>query len=73
MKLNKLKLNEISKNNLTHKEMKMVVGGTSCTCSCYWEGRGGSNVEDNCNANVSVGSEGGYSEYGTTKMWCIKP
>lgn len=72
MKLNKLKLNEISKNNLTQKEMKMVKGGDpvvgrSCSCSCYWEGNTGSSTEDNCQANYAIGSKGGYSKDGDNK------
>lgn len=59
MKLNKLKLNEIAKNNLTHREMRHVVGGgsdVSCICACAYAGSGGgSSVADNCGANAARG------------------
>ena len=34
-----------------------------CTCSCYWEGSGGSSVEDNRNANIGSSSQHGCNQY----------
>ena len=36
-KLGKLKLNQISKNQLEDKKMDLLKGGGTCTCSCSCE------------------------------------
>jgi natural product precursor len=71
-KLNKLKINEISKNNLMHKEMKELIGGENryCRCSCYWEDQGGASVKDNCLANDAGGSSGYISYQGNNDHYC---
>jgi natural product precursor len=51
-KLEKLKLNALSEANLLDREMNGLRGGERfCTCSCYYEGKGGSSSGDNRNAN----------------------
>ncbi len=59
-KLGKLKLNVLSDNNLTDKEMNELKGGRDCTCSC----NGPSSSSDNKSANYNLGSNGGYSTSG---------
>ena len=65
-KLSKLKLHNLSQQNLEELEMNSLRGGKSCTCSCYWEGKGGSSSGDNSKANYKLGSDerGGYSSDG---------
>lgn len=46
-----MKLNALSEANLEEKEMKALKGGICCTCSCYRENYGGSDSNDNTNAN----------------------
>ncbi len=57
MKIKRLKLNVISAESLRQKEMNAIVGGKSCACSCYWEGRGGSSINDNNMANYRINAE----------------
>lgn len=66
MKLTKLKLSNLSDSNLKDKEMSSLIGGKECYCSCYWQGRSGSSVDDNVNANYVHGfdSKDGCNEYG---------
>lgn len=65
MKIKRFKLNALSAEGLRQKEMNAIVGGTRvCTCSCYWEGNGGSPSIDNKNANYALGDYGGESYYG---------
>jgi len=61
MKLKRLKLNVISAESLRQKEMNAIVGGKSCTCSCYWETKNGSSSGTNMHANYRIG---GYSSQG---------
>ena len=51
MKIKQLKLSRLSERELKEKEMNAILGGNSCSCSCYWEGRGGSSINDNNMAN----------------------
>lgn len=66
MKNTKLKLTALSDAIMKDKEMSAILGGNCCTCSCYWEGKGGSSVEDNKNANYAVD---GYSVNGCNGYW----
>ena len=70
-KLKKLKLNALSEVSLEDKEMKALKGGTCCTCSCYWENRGGSDSNDNMKANYKTGAEStqGCNEF----VYCDEP
>lgn len=61
----RIKLNKISSEELANRQMNELKGGiTCCTCSCYWEGNGGSSSNDNAAANTKIGPYGGYSEHG---------
>jgi natural product precursor len=64
-KLSKLKLHALNEQNLTEKQMNALRGGTTCYCSCYWAGQGGSSELDNRNANYNYGyhSNEGCSQY----------
>ena len=68
MKLKRLKLSDLSDKSLKDKEMNALRGGNCCTCSCYWEDRGGSSSMDNLDANHSsyTSSVDGCNQYG----WC---
>lgn len=49
--MKKLKLTTLSEAILKVKETNAIKGGNICNCSCYLEGKGGSPVNDNRNAN----------------------
>lgn len=51
MKIKRFKLNALSAEGLRQKEMNAIIGGKSCSCSCYWAGKGGSSIDDNNMAN----------------------
>ena len=51
MKFKRFKLNALSAEGLRQKEMNAIVGGNSCSCSCYWAEKGGSSINDNNMAN----------------------
>ena len=60
--LNKTKLNNLSAENLSEKQMKEIKGGSaSCYCGCYYAGQGGSTTSDNLFANCDVGLWSPYS------------
>ena len=65
MKIKRLKLNALSAEGLRQKEMDAIVGGKSCTCSCYWYGQGGSPSGTNTYANYGIG---GYSSQGCNQF-----
>lgn len=53
-----LKLNKLNMNQLSKEQLKAVRGGTApglCSCGCCYAGSGGSNTVDNAIAN----NEGG--------------
>lgn len=63
-KIKKLKLADIAYKNLSKRELKNVVGGTTytpvaCRCACAYAGSGGSSTNDNCVANYKGGAIGG--------------
>lgn len=65
MKIKRFKLNALSVEGLRQKEMNAIVGGYRiCTCSCYWENKGGSSSSNNKNANYALGDIGGVSYMG---------
>lgn len=66
-KINKLKLNQINKETMTPRQMSSVKGGNYCSCSCYWDGSGGSSARDNCGANMAFA---GYSGQGSNGNHC---
>jgi len=72
--LNKIKLNNLSAENLSEKQMKEIRGGgglVTCTCSCYWEDQNGSSADNNCKANtINNGTEGGHSSEGDNQKTC---
>lgn len=49
--MKKLKLTTLSASIVKDKEAKALWGGNCCSCSCYWEGKGGSTIEANEAAN----------------------
>ena len=51
MKLKRFKLNALSAEELRQKEMDALIGGNSCSCSCYWRKKGGSSLNANNMAN----------------------
>jgi natural product precursor len=68
--LNKIKLNNLSAENLSNKQMKEIKGGAgSCGCSCYYAQEGGSGTDDNCFANQDL-TGGGWSAYGPIIKTC---
>jgi natural product precursor len=51
-----LKLNKLNNDQLSKKQMKSVVGGsTVCQCCCLYANSGGSSVHDNAYANGAGG------------------
>lgn len=50
-----LKLNALSANSLTEREMNQMKGGKSCSCGCQHAGSGGSSIEANRDANYAGG------------------
>lgn len=68
-KIKKLKLNTLSENLLTQKQMNELKGGDwICTCSCLYENQGGSSSGDNSYANYDTADQnrsvGGSNCYG---------
>jgi natural product precursor len=64
-KLSKLKLNQLSENELNEREMCRLLGsGTpgNCQCGCNYSASGGSSTSDNSSANNTYG----YSSDPTT-------
>ncbi|GHT07639.1 hypothetical protein FACS189432_01660 [Bacteroidia bacterium] len=51
MKLDKIKLNQISKIELEKREMTSLVGGSCCNCGCA----GPSSIDDNHQSNYING------------------
>ena len=68
MKLDNFKINILSENNMSNKEMSDLKGGNNCSCSCYWANQGGSSIEDNrtANYNSNYQSIDGCNQYGET-------
>ncbi len=70
-RLNNLKLYELTADNLSDREMKEIRGGgRQCSCSCRWEGSGGSSTDDNCDANYGTGGSGIGSPIGSGNPKC---
>ena len=70
MEKKKIKLNLLSANNLRAKQMNDLIGGSpSCSCSCYYEGTGGSSTEANGNDNYYIGENGGHSTQGCNQYY----
>jgi natural product precursor len=70
--LNKIKLNNLSAENLSNKQMKEIKGGAGvCGCSCYYAEEGGSSTSANCFANEDLPTGAGVSIYGPIIMNCI--
>ena len=62
--LNKIKLNKLSSEKMTNRDLGMIKGGGGdCSCGCRYANDGGSSTSDNGNAN----NAGGYQPpYGGT-------
>ncbi|MCD7932600.1 MAG: TIGR04149 family rSAM-modified RiPP [Tannerellaceae bacterium] len=60
--LKKLRLTQLSQNEMNQREMNALNGGSSfCGCGCHYSGAGGgSSTAGNYNANQT----NGYSSYG---------
>ena len=57
MKLKKIKLNQLSRENLNNRQMNSLIGGyRNCACSC--SATGGSSALDNGHANANGGDYG---------------
>ena len=56
-KISKLKLNQLSKNDMEKREMNNLRGreGPCCGCGCHYSGSGGSSAYDNLNENYING------------------
>jgi len=50
-KICKLKLNQLSKNDMEKREMNNLRGGDCCGCGCHWD----SSAYDNLNENQKEG------------------
>ncbi len=59
MKMKRFKLNALAQQTIQQKEMDALLGGQSCSCSCYWAGQGGSSINDNNMANYQYGYSSG--------------
>jgi natural product precursor len=59
-KLSKLKLNIFREQDIAEKQMNALRGGSTCGCSCYWQGNTGANSDDNMSFNFN-------SEYHSTQ------
>ena len=68
-------MQSIKLNALADNAMNKIKGGDQttppepppvirCTCSCYWQGQGGSSNFDNGTANHAIGENGGHSIHG---------
>ncbi len=69
--MKKLKLSELTKNALSQKGLKNVIGGL-CGCACAYEGTpGGSSISANRSANNAGGKEspGDGPQYWTFEYW----
>jgi natural product precursor len=58
MKLNKIKLNELSNAQLNEREMCRILGGGTagcCQCGCHYANSGGSSSSANDSANNASG------------------
>lgn len=55
MKLQKIKLHDISGAELNEREMCRILGGVTCQCGCHYTTSGGSSTEDNNSANDAGG------------------
>lgn len=65
MKLNRIRLNALSESILRDKEMNAIFGGGTCSCSCYFENKGGSPDGTNMAANGAFGYD---SEHGCNQL-----
>jgi natural product precursor len=66
--LNKIKLNKLSSEKMTNRDLGMLRGGGDngdCVCGCRYSNDGGSSNADNGNANNAGGyqTEGGGTFY----------
>jgi natural product precursor len=68
-KLEKLKLNQLSKAEMEKREMNHLKGGDCCGCGCHYTGSGGSSAYHNLNANQA----NGYHSYGGDIGCSYKP
>lgn len=69
MKTQKIKLNNLAKNNLDNREMKELKGGNVCGCGCCYAGSGGSSTE----ANGSANNKSNYYSPNCDNQWFVTP
>jgi len=70
--MRKIKLNKLTKREMSISQQSQVLGGRGCTCSCYYKNSpGGSSVANNGKANFKLGDEGGHSINGDNKNYKI--
>ena len=65
-KIEKLKLNQLSKDELKKRELNHIKGGSDecCKCCCGYSGEpGGSSTKDNWSANQALGHKGSYGTF----------
>jgi|BioPla2DNA2_1021312.scaffolds.fasta_scaffold139630_2 natural product precursor len=67
--IERLKLNQLSKEELQKRELKQIKGGNLCKCCCGYAGEpGGSLTTSNMTANYNAGHT---SSYGEEFCYCI--
>ncbi len=56
-KIERLKLNQLSRDELKKRELNQIKGGDGlcCGCGCHYFGDGGSSIADNWTANHANG------------------
>ena len=60
----KLRLTNLAKEEMQKREMNMIVGGKTCTCSCI--GPSGSHANMNANYDKGIPSVGGCQSWFTS-------
>lgn len=73
MEIIKIKLNKLAENSSANWEMKAIIGGRCCNCSCAYSNNEGSSFIDNRAANYDIGDNGGHSTSGNNRnLMCIE-
>lgn len=68
-KLERLKLNQLSREELKKRELNQLKGGTGECCGCYYQFENGAGTAENYSANIAQGyskSYGGNVTCGTS-------
>lgn len=61
-KIEKLKLNQLSKEELKKRELNQIRGGSCCKCCCGYQWEGDSSTGDNYSANLAAGHTSSYGD-----------